>query len=120
MTTSSQPDPDRCPICGNSNGCQLCDVGGHKGPCWCARTSIPDSLLARVPLELRNRSCLCQSCVTAFWHDHEQANARPQPIGAGDFYFDQNGLIAFTADYHLRRGYCCGSGCRHCPYRTTE
>jgi hypothetical protein len=33
----------------------------------------------------------------------------------GDFYFD-NGLMVFTAAYHLRRGYCCGNGCRHCPY----
>jgi hypothetical protein len=22
----------------------------------------------------------------------------------------------FTAKFLLRRGYCCGSGCRHCPY----
>jgi hypothetical protein len=24
--------------------------------------------------------------------------------------------VVFTAAYHLRRGYCCGNGCRHCPY----
>ena len=46
------------------------------------------------------------------------ANIRQQPIRPGDFYFDQNGLMVFTAAYHLRRGQCCGSGCRHCPYRT--
>jgi hypothetical protein len=22
----------------------------------------------------------------------------------------------FTAQHHLKRGYCCGNGCRHCPY----
>jgi hypothetical protein len=32
-----------------------------------------------------------------------------------DFYFE-NGLLVFTAAFHLKRGYCCGSGCRHCPY----
>ncbi|MEM8586251.1 MAG: DUF5522 domain-containing protein [Bacteroidota bacterium] len=21
-----------------------------------------------------------------------------------------------TAAYHLKRGHCCKSGCRHCPY----
>ena len=26
----------------------------------------------------------------------------------------------FTAAYHLKRGYCCNSGCRHCPYREEE
>ena len=24
--------------------------------------------------------------------------------------------LVFTAQYHLKRGSCCGSGCRHCPY----
>ena len=32
-----------------------------------------------------------------------------------DFYWE-NGLKVLTADYLLRRGYCCESGCRHCPY----
>ena len=26
------------------------------------------------------------------------------------------GLYVFTAQYLLKRGYCCQSGCRHCPY----
>jgi hypothetical protein len=25
--------------------------------------------------------------------------------------------MVFTATYLLKRGYCCNSGCRHCPYR---
>jgi hypothetical protein len=32
-----------------------------------------------------------------------------------DAYFE-NGLLVYTAAYHLKRGFCCGSGCRHCPY----
>ena len=32
-----------------------------------------------------------------------------------DFYME-NGFVVFTEAYHLRRGYCCKSGCRHCPY----
>jgi hypothetical protein len=31
-------------------------------------------------------------------------------------YYVENGLLVFTEAYHLRRGYCCKSGCRHCPY----
>lgn len=31
-------------------------------------------------------------------------------------YYIENGFWVFTAAYHLKRGYCCGSGCRHCPY----
>ena len=36
----------------------------------------------------------------------------PEP---GDFYWD-GPYIVFTEAYHLRRGWCCKSGCRHCPY----
>ncbi|HEX8476232.1 MAG TPA: DUF5522 domain-containing protein [Pyrinomonadaceae bacterium] len=32
-----------------------------------------------------------------------------------DFY-REGAAIVFTAQYHLRRGYCCGNGCRHCPF----
>lgn len=32
-----------------------------------------------------------------------------------DYYVD-GGLFVFTAQYLLERGYCCTSGCRHCPY----
>jgi hypothetical protein len=34
----------------------------------------------------------------------------------GEDYYIENGLLVFTAAYHLKRGHCCGSGCRHCPY----
>ena len=36
----------------------------------------------------------------------------PEP---GEFYYD-GPYIVFTEAYHLRRGWCCQSGCRHCPY----
>jgi hypothetical protein len=32
-----------------------------------------------------------------------------------EFYFDGPYMV-FTEAYHLRRGYCCNSGCRHCPW----
>jgi hypothetical protein len=32
-----------------------------------------------------------------------------------DYYFE-NGLMVFTAQYLRDRGYCCTSGCRHCPF----
>lgn len=36
-----------------------------------------------------------------------------------DYYFEGPYMV-FTAAYHLKRGFCCGSGCRHCPYREGE
>ncbi|HWX53520.1 MAG TPA: DUF5522 domain-containing protein [Verrucomicrobiae bacterium] len=34
----------------------------------------------------------------------------------GEDYYLENGMWVFTAKYLLRRGFCCRSGCRHCPY----
>ena len=34
----------------------------------------------------------------------------------GDYYLSPEGFIVFTEQYHLKRGYCCKSGCKHCPY----
>lgn len=34
-----------------------------------------------------------------------------------DFYFNEDGLMVLTEKYHLDKGYCCGNGCRHCPYQ---
>ena len=37
-------------------------------------------------------------------------------LEADDFYLSKEGYKVFTEKYHLKRGYCCKSGCRHCPY----
>jgi hypothetical protein len=35
-----------------------------------------------------------------------------------DTYADPStGYKVFTAAFLLKRVYCCGSGCRHCPYK---
>jgi hypothetical protein len=39
----------------------------------------------------------------------------PQLQEGVDYYYDGPYMV-FTAEYHLKRGYCCKSGCRHCPY----
>lgn len=33
------------------------------------------------------------------------------------YYLDSNGYTVLTEKFHLEKGYCCGHGCRHCPYR---
>ncbi|MFL2577299.1 MAG: DUF5522 domain-containing protein [Flavobacteriaceae bacterium] len=38
------------------------------------------------------------------------------PLEKEDFYFSAEGYRVFTEKYHLKRGYCCQSNCRHCPY----
>jgi hypothetical protein len=45
----------------------------------------------------------------------DPGNTNKEPRQQPDWYLE-NGLLVYTAAYHLKRGHCCGSGCRHCPY----
>ncbi len=51
--------------------------------------------------------------------EHQQERSgRLERLGLapGDYYFSEEGYLVFTEQYHLKRGYCCQSGCRHCPF----
>ena len=41
---------------------------------------------------------------------------KKQKLIEGIDYYAENGNYVFKAWYHLKRGSCCGNGCRHCPY----
>lgn len=45
-----------------------------------------------------------------------QIEEMPNNLDPEDFYKSPEGFIVFTEKYHLKRGYCCQSGCKHCPY----
>ena len=40
----------------------------------------------------------------------------PEVLTEGEDYYFEDGLMVLTAQYLLRRGYCCEQGCRNCPY----
>jgi len=101
-----------CPLCSGPNACQMTSDAPYKGNCWCMRVEMPDALLRRVPPESRGSSCVCHGCVA----EERRAEKWIPRARAGEFYFADDGRFVFTARYHLRRGYCCGSGCRHCPF----
>jgi uncharacterized protein DUF5522 len=42
------------------------------------------------------------------------------PVLEPEDYYMEGPILVFTAVYHLKRGYCCESGCRHCPYRDSQ
>lgn len=42
---------------------------------------------------------------------------KSKPVQDVDYYVE-NGLVIFTAEYLLKRQWCCNNGCRHCPYKT--
>jgi hypothetical protein len=41
---------------------------------------------------------------------------KPTLIEGEDFYYNESGYIVLTQKYHLAKGFCCGNGCKHCPY----
>jgi hypothetical protein len=52
--------------------------------------------------------------------DPKPAAPKTPPALAPEDYYYEGPYLVFTAAYHLKRGYCCGSGCRHCPYRGAD
>lgn len=48
--------------------------------------------------------------------DQDDNAAEPNELEEGIDYYVEGGLFVFTRKFLLKRGYCCESGCRHCPY----
>jgi len=42
--------------------------------------------------------------------------SRKPALAPDEFYYSEEGYIVFTEKYHFKRGHCCKSGCKHCPY----
>ena len=39
-----------------------------------------------------------------------------KPLIEGEDFYIERGLYVFTEKFLRERGYCCESGCRHCPW----
>ncbi|PHN03791.1 DUF5522 domain-containing protein [Flavilitoribacter nigricans] len=48
--------------------------------------------------------------------DKKRSTPSRQPLQEGVDFYIENGLYVFTEKFLRDRGYCCRSGCRHCPY----
>ncbi len=64
---------------------------------------------------------LCSECLSHY--KGLLSKAATQPVDApgsrlieGTHYYMENGFMVFTELYHVAKGYCCKSGCRHCAY----
>jgi hypothetical protein len=49
-----------------------------------------------------------------------EAGSEPPKLVEGEDYYFEGGLMVLTSKFLLERGFCCGSGCRHCPYPTED
>lgn len=97
-----------------------------KGKCWCF------SLPAILPVK-KGQDCLCKDCLinkinaeletlyqTKTNKELVQLAAKYQnqfPVAKLDYYLNEEGFRVMTKWAHLKRGYCCGNGCKHCAYR---
>lgn len=123
-----------CSSCGEGF---TCGAEGREERCWCEH--VPHLPVAAI----EGRDCLCPQCLMdaikavsmgcpveecsldSSWvsaAEPIEAAAKtdmgqPSLLLEGEDYYLENGLIVFTAGYHRRRGYCCESACRHCPFQ---
>ncbi len=70
--------------------------------------------------------CLCPEClkkiISKKIEEAESKNtlcfmSKDEMIENVDYYYNEQGYWVFTERYHLRRGFCCERGCKHCPYK---
>jgi len=45
---------------------------------------------------------------------------KPEKFVEGVDYYFEDELMVLTEIFLRKRGYCCGNGCRHCPYPKSE
>jgi hypothetical protein len=113
-----------CPSCGQENACRVANGCAYKGPCWCEAFTIPAEVQRRLAEAHPVRACLCRACLVRFSETSESSLrtkvSDPKPVEGEDYYLDDFGRMVFTAAYHLKRGHCCDSGCRHCPYPQSD
>ena len=55
-------DDSTCPLCLKINHC---DVQSQQG-CWCMNTKVPKALLAKIPEQLKGKSCICNACIKRY------------------------------------------------------
>lgn len=69
-------EPDLCPACGAANDCTLANPKTIDRACWCYGVTIDPAVLEALPVELRDKSCLCPRCARV----DAQLRANPRPI----------------------------------------
>ena len=112
-----------CSSCGTSFDCG--DISQEK-KCWC--NDFPPIFNFSEAGDCLCPNCFKNSCsikideyVTTISPENALENiAKDLPktthLIEGIDYYLENGNYVFKAWFHLKRGSCCGNGCRHCPY----
>ena len=96
-------------------------IRGKSRPRWPAIVRIKESMVDELndespeEGEQQPQARIKESIVDEL-NDENPEEGKQQPLREGEDFYFENGLMVFTAEFLKRRGYCCESGCRHCPY----
>ena len=74
MTMTNKIDDSICPLCQQSN---RCDVQSQQG-CWCMVTKVPAELLAQIPEYLRGNTCICNTCIEQYQQQKLAKNTKAE------------------------------------------
>jgi hypothetical protein len=104
-----------CPRCKKEFSCHAEDIA----TCACSQVALSNE--TRSFLTQTFYKCLCNDCLQEINLLTAKAKEYPFPGRGGDLiegvhYYTEDVYRVFTEFYLLSRGFCCRSGCRHCPY----
>lgn len=105
----------KCPKCGGDFICKAGDI--HK--CQCKEVLISEE--THKFLSSTYFDCLCKNCLQEINQKLNllrgyQFPTQKEMLIEGLHFYKEDGKWVFTEVYHMLRGYCCNSGCRHCAY----
>jgi len=109
---------EKIKICGRCKTSLIC-LANDITQCNCSNIVLTDK--AKTFLSKTKYDCLCNICLTelnvlmALTNDYSFPKNRDEML-KGIHYYIENGYFVFTELYHILRGKCCESGCRHCAY----
>lgn len=109
------PTSVTCPRCGSAHTCQPEAIAS------CSCTQVLLTPATRAYLAKTEYDCLCNDCLRELNQLATRAAADTfpapgAPLTEGVHYYREDGRWVFTEYYHILRGSCCRSGCRHCGY----
>lgn len=105
----------KCPRCHSYLECN----GAENRVCLCSQVILSQE--TRDYLQKTNYDCLCNNCLVELNSQVELSRQYTYPIlqnnlEEGIHYYQEGPYMVMTELYHIIRGYCCRSGCRHCAY----
>jgi hypothetical protein len=104
-----------CPRCKKQFACNAENISA----CSCSKISLSNETKSFLTQTFYR--CLCNECLLHINELTAKEKEFPFPGRGGDLieglhYYNEDVYRVFTEFYLLSRGYCCRSGCRHCPY----